>query len=95
MPVTNWPERVFLCALGKAGAELTPLALVFYLNVRVLDQVVVPGRMVGRTTRRSDQQRPLAIGNVQEWNHPRPVTSRPRHGDKTHFFASEVVKAAA
>ena len=95
MPVTNWPERVFLYALGKAGAKFTPLALVFHLNVRVLDQVVVPGRMVGRTARRSNQQRPLAIGNVQEWNYPRPVASRTCHGDKTHFFASEVVKATA
>ena len=95
MPVANRPEPIFLPALGKAGAKHAPLALVFYLNVRVLDQVVVPGRMGGRTARRSDQQRPLAIGNVQEWNHPRPVTSRPCHGDKTHFFASEVVKAAA
>ena len=39
MPVTNRPESVFLRALGKAGAELAPLALVFYLNVRVLDKV--------------------------------------------------------
>ena len=95
MPVTNWPERVFLCALSKASAELTPLALAFYLNVRILDEVVVPGRMVGRTARRSDQQRPLAVRNVQEWNHPRPVASRSCHGDKTHFFASEDVKATA
>ena len=51
MPVANWPERVFLLAFSKMGAELTPLALVFYLNIRVLDQVVVPGRMVGCTTR--------------------------------------------
>ena len=51
MQVANRPERVFLRALGKAGTELVPLVLVFYLNVRVLDQVVVPGRMVGCTAR--------------------------------------------
>ena len=55
MPVANRPERVFLRALGKAGAKFVPFALVFYLNVRVLDQVVVPGRMMGCTARRSDQ----------------------------------------
>ena len=33
--------------------------------------------------------------DVHEWNHPRPVASRPRHGDKAHLFASEGVKAAA
>ena len=51
MPVANRPESVFLPALGKAGAELAPLALMFYLNVRVLNQVVVPGRMLGCTAR--------------------------------------------
>ena len=51
MPVANWPEHVFLRAFSKAGAELAPLAPAFYLNVRVLDQVVVPGRMVGCTAR--------------------------------------------
>ena len=51
MPIANWPKRVFLRTLGKAGAELAPFALVFYLDVRVLDQVVVPSRMMRRTTR--------------------------------------------
>ena len=35
------------------------------------------------------------MGDVEERYDPRPVASRPRHGDKTHFLASEGVKAAA
>ena len=51
MLVTNRPECVFLCALSKAGTELAPVTLMFYFNVRVLDQIVVPSRMVGCTAR--------------------------------------------
>ena len=37
MQVANRPERVFLRAFSKAGETLAPLALMFNLNVGVLD----------------------------------------------------------
>ena len=43
------PERCLLRGLRKPCTELPPLAPVLHLDVRVLDQVVVPDRILGST----------------------------------------------